>query len=131
VAAATEAMAAKGPASAVHPKPGPTEQVELSEGELTALRALLEGAVLCNDSQLTVAQDEASGEAGRSSLLLNLDVVCEAACLACVSSMPQTTSMQRKARVFSHSSKLRPAVHVCLCVSPCRQDTVQAAGCPH
>lgn len=49
VAAATAAMTAKGPASAAQ---GPVEQAELSEGEL-ALRALLEGSVLCNDLQLS------------------------------------------------------------------------------
>lgn len=60
VAAATAEMAAKGPASAAA---GPSVQQELSEGELAALRLLLEGAVLCNDSHLNVATDEATGGA--------------------------------------------------------------------
>lgn len=61
MAAATAAMAAKGPASAAA---APGVQQELGEGEMAALRALLEGAVLCNDSHLNVVQDEATGRQG-------------------------------------------------------------------
>lgn len=59
VAAATAAMAAARPAAAT-----PAEsmvQQPLSEAELGALRVLLEGAVLCNDSVLNTVQDEATG----------------------------------------------------------------------
>lgn len=42
---------------------------ELSEAEMSALQLMLEGALLCNDSALNVAQDEATGA-------LNLDDNC-------------------------------------------------------
>lgn len=58
VAAATAAMASAGPASAAA---GPEQQQELGEAELALLRQMLEGAVLCNDSHLSVLQDEATG----------------------------------------------------------------------
>lgn len=58
VAAATAAMAAVGPASAAG---GAEVQQELSEAELAALRVMLEGAVLCNDSQLSLVTVEATG----------------------------------------------------------------------
>jgi hypothetical protein len=58
VVAATVAMAAVGPPAAAA---GPDVQVELSDGELATLRGLLEGAVLCNDSELSVVQEEATG----------------------------------------------------------------------
>lgn len=63
VTAATAAMAAKGPASAA--AGGVQQQEELSEGELAALRVLLEGAVLCNDSHVNVEQDEATGRCAK------------------------------------------------------------------
>jgi hypothetical protein len=56
VAAATAAMASAGPASAAVG----LEQ-ELGQAELALLREMLEGAVLCNDSELSVVQDEGSG----------------------------------------------------------------------
>lgn len=57
VAAATAAMAAESASG----QAGPEVQVELGDAELAALRGLLEGAVLCNDSALNVVQDEATG----------------------------------------------------------------------
>lgn len=58
VAAATAAMASAGPASAAV---GLEQQQELGQAELALLREMLEGAVLCNDSELSVVQDEGSG----------------------------------------------------------------------
>lgn len=130
VAAATAAMAAKGPASAVQ---SPVEHVELSEGELTALRALLEGAVLCNDSQLSTAQDEATGDEADPHRF-DLHTVCvqhvqsmllvEATCLSVQLVKP------RQAQVNLGTSQLQALnCLLCACVT-LRQDTVQAPGCP-
>jgi hypothetical protein len=73
VAAATAAMAAKGPASAAA---GPGGQQELSEGELAALKLLLEGAVLCNDSNLNVVTDEATGGLARCNGTTGSNALC-------------------------------------------------------
>jgi hypothetical protein len=60
----TDPTAAAATASMAAPGPGLVVQVELGDAELAALKELLEGAVLCNDSALNVVQDEATGEAG-------------------------------------------------------------------
>jgi hypothetical protein len=103
-------MAAKGPASAAA---GTGEQQELRDGELAALKLLLEGAVLCNDSHLSVVTDEATGGLVRwnGTMCGNASCMCRFSCPAsCI-----CWAVQRQLVVCRHCMCL-----VCKSTGPCQ-----------